>query len=86
MAAEQRIIVRIEISQDAKDGLNALTDKLGMTQVALTSRVLEWFARQPDLIQAAVLGHYPEEIQADVARLVMKRMSDKLAVATGRSK
>lgn len=70
-----RIIVRIELTPSAKDALNDLTDKAGMTQVALLSRLVEWFAHQSDMIQASVLGQYPSEIEADVAKLILKRMS-----------
>ena len=72
-----RIIVRIELTPSAKDALNDLTDKAGMTQVALLSRLVEWFAHQSDMIQASVLGQYPSEIEADVAKLILKRMTGK---------
>ena len=72
-----RIIVRIELTPSAKDSLNDLTDKAGMTQVALLSRLVEWFAHQSDMIQAAVLGQYPLEIQSEIARLILKRMQGK---------
>jgi hypothetical protein len=70
-----RIIVRIELTPAAKDALNDLTDKAGMTQVALLSRLVEWFAHQSDMIQASVLGQYPSEIEADVAKLIMKKLA-----------
>lgn len=69
-----RIIVRIELTPIAKEKLNALTDKAGMTQVAMLSRMVEWFAGQSDMIQSAVLGQYPVEIQAEIATLILKRM------------
>src|SRR5215212_876583 len=62
-----RIIVRIELTPNAKSRLNDLTDKAGMTQVAMMSRLVEWFANQSDMIQAAVLGQYPIEIQSEIA-------------------
>lgn len=51
-----RIIVHIELTPLAKDRLNELTDKAGMTQVALLSRLVEWFAGQSDDIKASVLS------------------------------
>jgi hypothetical protein len=47
-----------------------------MTQVAVLSRIVQWFAQQPETIQAAILGRYPTEIQPDVARLLLERMLD----------
>ena len=48
-----------------------------MTQVAMLSRLVEWFANQPDIIQAAVMGHHPPEIQVDIANLLLKRMQNE---------
>jgi len=70
-----RIIVRIELTPPAKDALNDLTDKAGMTQVALLSRLVEWFSHQSDMIQASVLGQYPAEIEQDIAKMILKRMA-----------
>lgn len=71
-----RIIVRIELTPQAKAHLNDLCDKAGMTQVAMLSRLVEWFAHQPETIRAAVLGQYPSEIQADVARLILRQLAN----------
>jgi hypothetical protein len=70
-----RIILRIELTPSAKEAINNLTDQAGMTQVALLSRLVEWFSHQTDMIQAAVLGQYPSEIQADIAKLILKQMA-----------
>jgi hypothetical protein len=71
--AQRRVIMRIELFPRAKSHLETLCDRLGMTQVATTSRVIEWFAEQTDLVQAAILGLYPESIRAEVAQLILKR-------------
>lgn len=70
-----RIIVRIELTPNAKDRLNELSDRAGMTQVAMLSRLVEWFANQSEMIQAAVMGHYPIDIQADIAKLILKKLA-----------
>jgi hypothetical protein len=61
---------------EAKKRLMDISAQLGITQIALTSRLVEWFAGQPDLIQAAVLGLYPDVIKKDVATLIMQRMAE----------
>ena len=71
----RRFVIRIELTQHAKDSLSELSEQNGMTQVAVMSRLVDWFSTQPDLIQAAVLGRYPKEIEHDVATLILKRMS-----------
>jgi hypothetical protein len=65
-------LMRIELSQPAKKALEALADREGMIQFAIASRLVEWFANQPDAIKAFVLGTYPTEIEADVARMMLK--------------
>jgi len=72
---QPRIIVRIELTPGAKEHLTGIAKRNGMTQVAVTSRLLEWFAQQSELVQAAILGHYPHAIQAEIAELILKRMT-----------
>jgi hypothetical protein len=70
-----RIIVRIELTPPAKKALEGLTEKAGMTQVAMLSRLVEWLAHQPNAVQASVLGQYSAETQADTAKLIVKQMA-----------
>jgi hypothetical protein len=71
----RRVIMRIELLPEAKDGLTGLCDRLGMTQIAATSRIIEWFTTQSDVVQAAILGLYPQDIRAEVAEMILKRMA-----------
>jgi hypothetical protein len=80
---KKRAVFRIQLTADAKKRLLSLSDTLGITQIHLTSRLMEWFASQPDTIQAAVLGLYPDVIRQDVATLLLERMA---ANKTGRTK
>jgi hypothetical protein len=76
-SASHRVIMRIELYPQAKDHLTDLCSRLGMTQVAATSRLVEWFCEQQDVVQAAVLGLYPEDIRAEVAQMILKRMASE---------
>jgi hypothetical protein len=71
----KRIIMRIELTPDAKTGLQDFADHAGMTQFAITSRMVEWFATQPEQIQSAVLRRYPSEASIDVGKLILKRLA-----------
>ena len=73
----RRVIMRIELTPSAKELLTDLCHRNGMTQVSVMSRITEWFAGQSELIQAAVLRQYPKEIENDVVKLILKKMSDK---------
>lgn len=66
-----RIIVRIELTPAAKTGFAKVAERHGQTQIATTSRLVEWFAGQSEGVQAAILGQYPKELEADVARLLL---------------
>jgi hypothetical protein len=73
-AMASRIIMRIELTPKAKEHLEQISERQGMTQVAMLSRVIEWYARQPEVIQRIIVGHMPPEIQRDVARLVLQKL------------
>jgi hypothetical protein len=73
---DRRHIMRVELTGPAKDNVAKLSGDHGMTQVAMMSRVVEWFAKQDELIQSAVLGRFPSEVRPDVVRLVLKRMAE----------
>ena len=73
----QRIILRIELTPNAKEHLNRTSDTLGMTQVAMLSRVVEWFSQQPELIQRIIVGHLPAKIEQQVARVMLRRLASE---------
>lgn len=71
-----RIILRIEITPEAKDNLQQTTQQSGMTQVALLSRLVDWFSEQPHTLRSAVLGLYPPEIREDVLKIILRRLDE----------
>lgn len=73
---KERVVYRIQLSTDAKQKLMELSDQLGITQIAITSRLVEWFANQPDHIQAAILGLYPDLLKKDIATLILERLAN----------
>jgi hypothetical protein len=68
-----RIIMRIELSSEAKRRFENMPDVLGMTQLAVTSRLVEWFLDQNEELQASILGLYPAGIGADITTTLLKR-------------
>ena len=71
----RRVIIRLELTPQAKDALESVCDRNGMTQVAVSSRLVEWFSVQSEMLQAAILGHYPKDIERDIAKLILTRLS-----------
>lgn len=76
MKNQSRIVLRVEVRPSCKPELERLNEMLGMKQVAIMSRLVEWFVEQPELIQAAILGRYPKEIEAELAAMLLRRMGD----------
>ena len=72
----RRHIMRIELTGPAKQTLSRLSDKHGMTQVAMMSRLVEWFSQQTEGVQGVSIGRYPQEIESDVAKLLLKRATN----------
>lgn len=69
--------MRIELLPSAKARFMVQADRLGMTQIAIASRLFEWFAKQDDMVVSGILGLYPLDIQADIARLIMKKFAER---------
>lgn len=73
----KRNILRIELTGTAKQNVGKLSDHYGMTQLAMASRLVEWFAAQDPMMQAAVLGFYPSEVKPDMLKMVLERMAKR---------
>ena len=70
-----RKIMRIELTSSSKQRLGKITDRHGITQVAMLSRLVEWFATVDPTLQGAILDQFPESISADIARLVLEKIA-----------
>jgi len=71
----RRVIMRIELLEQAKQEFTGMSDRWGMTQVAISSRLIEWFAEQTDVVQAIILGLYPEEMRPEVTKMILKHIA-----------
>jgi hypothetical protein len=69
--------MRIETIPGARDELTKLCERTGMKQLAVVSRVIEWLTKQSDVVQASVLGIYPEDLRSKVAEILLKDMAAK---------
>jgi predicted transcriptional regulator len=71
----QRAIMRIQLDADAKEELDRLCDKRGMTQIAVMSRLVGWFVKQDEVIQTAVMASLSEPTLGKLAKQILKRIS-----------
>jgi hypothetical protein len=75
--AEKRSIMRIQLDSSAKEELDEVCSKRGMTQIAVMSRLVGWFIRQDDVIQTAVMATLSDQAMAKLASQMLKRMSSR---------
>jgi hypothetical protein len=71
------VFVRIELTPQAKERVEQLSDEPGMTQFAILSRLAAWFSKQHPTVQAVVLGQYPRELSAEIAKMLLRRSSPR---------
>jgi hypothetical protein len=71
----KRSIMRIQMYTVAKDRLDAICKRRGMTQIAMMSRLVNWFSSQDDYIQTAVLHTLSDGSMATLAKSLLKKIS-----------
>jgi hypothetical protein len=69
-----RIILRIELSSDAKRKFENTPVTLGMTQFAVTNKLFQWFLDQNEEVQASILGFYPRGVAQNTTTAILKRI------------
>jgi hypothetical protein len=58
----KKAVIRLQLDVPAKQQLDKLCDRRGMTQIAALSRLFTWFGKQDEVIQASVLGLLSDEM------------------------
>ncbi|MBX4198002.1 hypothetical protein KW782_01565 [Candidatus Parcubacteria bacterium] len=71
----KRGVVRLQLTTQAKQNLDDLCERRGMTQIDALSRMVEWFVLQDEVIQAQVLGLMSEENLAELAPGLLERLA-----------
>jgi DNA-binding TFAR19-related protein (PDSD5 family) len=73
----KRAVLRIQLDPSAKQQLDRLAKTRGMTQISIMSRLVEWFVRQNEVIQLAVLGVVSEEFTGPLAKRLLERIAEE---------
>lgn len=71
----KRAVIRLQLDVAAKKALDELCGRRGMTQIAVLSRTVTWFAAQDEVIQASVLGLLSDRHLGAAADAVLKRLA-----------
>ncbi len=72
-----REIIKIAVTPQAKLRIEQTSERYGMSQIAMASRVYEWFAQQDEVIQATVLNLLPDAVAPEVAQLILNQLAGK---------
>lgn len=79
----KRSIMRIQLDTTAKDRLETICKRRGMTQIAVMSRLVNWFSLQDDYIQTAVLQTLSDASMSQLAKSLLKHLSSDKTSAGG---
>ena len=83
----KRAVIRLQLETSAKQALDDLCERRGMTQIAVMSRLVRWLVAQDEVVQASVLGLLSQETLGDLSQALLKRLAASAgeASAGGRS-
>jgi hypothetical protein len=71
----KRAVIRLQLEISAKQALDRLCERRGMTQIAVLSRMVKWFVTQDEIVQASILGLLSENALGDLSRVLLARLA-----------
>jgi len=74
----KRAVIRLQLEISAKQALDKLCERRGMTQIAVLSRVVRWFVAQDEIVQASILGLLSEAALGDLSRVLLTRLASEV--------
>jgi hypothetical protein len=69
--------IQVKVSAQAYTQIEHECERLGMTKVAMFSRLVAWFSAQDDVTRMAVLGMLPPSIAPDVAAAALRKIAER---------
>lgn len=72
----KRNLTTVELTTETADSLETVLTQTGLDKKEFFRRVLTWYLTLPREIQADALGHLPDGLKRDVAKLLLERMRD----------
>jgi hypothetical protein len=67
--------MRIELTGPARKRVAGLSDQHGMTQLAIMSRMIEWFSHQSPAVQAAIMTPHLAPDDRETAMRILRDMA-----------
>lgn len=78
MAAQLRITITVELTPEANVAVDQVCTKMGMHKKVVVSRILQWFADQPQDMTGVILGLVSHHCRSEVLRMLAEQ-EDRLA-------
>ncbi len=72
----KRAIIRLQLDIPAKRELDQLCERRGMTQIAVLSRLVKWFGKQDEIVQASVLSLLSAEHLGELSAILLQRKNN----------
>jgi hypothetical protein len=72
-ANPNQAIIRLQLDLPAKQALDKLCERRGMTQIAALSRTVRWLVTQDEILQAWVLNLMSEEHLGEMSQIMLNR-------------
>jgi hypothetical protein len=69
-----RQIMRIDLTGPARKAVGTLSDRRGMPQVRMLSRLIEWYVAQAEPVQLSIIGPRDKASDRKTARAILDRM------------
>ena len=66
---------RLKLPPKLKSELAAIFRRRSVDRTKACILVLDWFVKQSQMIQQHILGQLPDDIEADIASMVLKKMA-----------
>lgn len=67
--------MRIELTQGARKQHDSVPEKFGMTHVAISSRLIEWFSKQDPSTQKSIMMVEAGSSSKELAKGILRKMA-----------
>ncbi len=81
--ADEKDQYRLNLQSRLTEAVDGVLRKRGLSRTEGVKRLFEWFLEQPQVIQAAILGHLPEDFEQDIAKMVLEKMAQEDTLPNG---
>lgn len=64
----------VAMEPQAKRQLDELGKRLGMTEMTMMKRLIEFYVQQDDWLQSVMIEHYPQQVKRELAKLLLEKL------------